>query len=213
MDRRPPSRLRSPLGPRVVVGLVTALCLVAEAGAVVTITAGYTGNRSVTMRVGTPTAGSVDTVQFNVDGATVGNSQTTAAASVNGNGSAVAASSGGVVAAVSMSVPNNRVPQSMTTTVTSPVSLTCIAGGCVSATIPFSAISWVVTPAPTGPNAAFDFQSGAFTGGSTQTLIAFTLQSAGTFSASSTLSFSYANTTAFPAGTYSGTVTYTATLP
>lgn len=213
MDMQHPSRLRSPLWPRAAVGLVTALCLVCEAGAVVTLTQGYNGTRTLTMRVGTPTAGTIDTVQFDVENSPSGNSRPTAA-SVNGNGIAIPASSGGVVIDMNMKVPSGNAPQSMTTTVSSPVALTCLLGGCGGATIPFSSISWVVTPTPSGQYAAIDWKNGTFVGGTAQQVLSFTLSGgAGIVDAQSTLNFSYANTTAYPAGTYSGTVTYTASLP
>jgi len=191
----------------------------ADAGAVVTIITGYTGVRTLTMRVGTPVAGTVDTVQFDVVGATTGNSLP-AAASVIGNGTPIAASSGGVAITIDMKVNNGNIIQPFSMTVTSPTALTCASGGCGGTTIPFSTISWVVSPAPSGANAAFDIQNGTFAGGTTQSLNTFaigggitTIPFAATVNFSSIMSFSYANTTAFPAGNYSGTVTYTATLP
>jgi len=201
-----------------VVGGVTALCLVSEAGAVVTISSIYLGTRTLTLRVGTATAGAIDTVQFNVGGATVGNSLPYAAA-VNGNGVAIAASSGGAVAInMKMQVPASKVPQNVTTTVTYPPALTCISGGCGSAAIPFSKIRWT-----TNSPSSLDFQSGYFSdGGSPKTIQSGQLNSTadplislvgGTFDVSNTMTFTYINDVAYPAGNYSGTVTYTATLP
>lgn len=200
------------------VGLAALVGCVFDASAVVTVTTGYTGVRTLTMRVGTPTAGAVDTVQFNVVNPTVGNSLTTAP-SVNGNGVAIVASSGGVPITMNMRVPNGNLVQSFRMTVTSPPALTCISGGCGSTTIPFSTISWIATPTPSGNNSQFDFQSGTFAAGSTQSMNGFstttntTLGFAATVDFSSTLNFSYSNVTAYPAGVYSGTVVYTATLP
>lgn len=213
MDMRLPSRRRSSLWPCAAAGLVTALCLFSEAGAVVTTACCYSGTRTLTLRVGTPTAGAIDTVQFNVGGASVGNSLPWAASS-NGNGTPVAASSGGVVISMNMQVPSGNLAQSVTTTVTSPAALTCISGGCGSTGIPFSKLSWTATP-----QSSDDFQNGTFNAGSTQTIQTGTFNGylfqiiGGTYDASSTLNFTYANDTAYPAGTYSGTVTYTATLP
>jgi hypothetical protein len=199
-------------------GLAALFGCVFDASAVVTVTAGYTGVRTLTMRVGTPTAGAVDTVQFNVVNPATGNSQTSAP-SVNGNGVAIAANSGGVPITMNMRVPSGNLVQRFTMTVTSPPDLTCVSGGCGSTTIPFSTISWIATPTPSGNNSAFDFQSGTFAAGSTQSMNNFptttntTLNSAATVDFSSTLTFSYSNVTAYPAGIYSGTVVYTATLP
>lgn len=204
---------------QVAVGLVAFAGCVFDAHAVVTVTPGYNGQLTLTMRVGTPTAGVVDTVQFNVVNPTVGNSLTSAP-SVNGNGVAIAASSGGVPISVIMRVPKRDKKQLFSMTVTSPPALTCVSGGCGTTTIPFSTISWIATPTPSGNNSAIDFQSGTFAGGSTQSMNTFSTTSLdprvdfdATTDISSTLNFSYSNVTAYPAGVYSGVVTYTATLP
>lgn len=198
--------------------LVAAAWLVpvAQSGAVVTIINGYTGVRTLVMRIGTAAPGSIDTVQFDVGGVS-GNSQVFSP-TVNGNGVAIAASTGAVPISMNMRVPSGNLVQAFSMTVTSPTALTCVSGGCGASTIPFSAISWTVTTAPTGANANFDFQNGTFVGGTTQSLNNFpigtttTLGFAAQVTFSNTLNFQYANTTAFPAGNYSGTVVYTATL-
>lgn len=185
-------------------------------GAVVTIVNGYTGVRTLEMRIGTPTPGTVDTVQFNVGGA-AGNSQVFSP-TVDGNAVAIAASTGAVAISMNMRVPAGNLVQAFSMTVTSPPALTCVSGGCGATTIPFSDISWTVTTAPTGANANFDFQNGTFIAGTTQSLNNFpvgtttTLGFAAQVTFSNTLNFRYANTTAYPAGNYSGTVVYTATL-
>ena len=90
-----------------------------------------------------------------------------------------------------------------TLTVTVPAVLTNGAGD----TISFSMISW--TSGGSGDVGAEPFPAGTFSAGTTQTL--------GTIArdqwAASCLSFSYSNTTVPPAGTYSGTVTYTLSAP
>lgn len=184
-----------------------------RAEAVVTTATFYFGTRTLTLRVGTATTGAIDNVQFDVGNTGLGNSMPTAA-NPHGNGVPVAASTTPVQIRMNMQVPAGNIPQAVTTTVTSPVGLTCISGGCGAAVIPFSAISWVAAPAATG-----DFQNGTFAGGSTQTIQTYTLTGlgptlfGGTADVSTTLTFSYANTTAYPAGNYRGTVTYTASLP
>lgn len=209
---------RSLIWARSVASLIATVSFVSDAGAVVTTACCYSGTRTLTLRVGTPTAGAIDTVQFNVDGASAGNSLPTVASS-NGNGTPITATSGGVVIYMNMQVPVGNLAQSVTTTVTSPAGLTCISGGCSSTSIPFSKISWTATP-----QSSDDFQNGAFIAGSTQTIQSGALPGGGltgilisifggTYTASSTLNFTYANDTAYPAGSYSGTVTYTATLP
>lgn len=189
---------------------LAAVC--GHAGAVITVTTGFVGTRTLTLRVGA--VAGVDTVQFNVIGASTGNSLP-AAAPIHGNGTAIAASSGGVTFRMLMQVPAGNVPQPMTTTVTSPAALTCTGGNCTGYVIPFSSISWTVSPAPSGTYAALDLQNGTFvSGGGTQTLLAFTLTgAAGVIEVATTMNFSYANTLAYPAGVYSGTVTYTTSLP
>lgn len=183
------------------------------AHAVVTTASFYFGTRTLTLRVGTATAGAVDTVQFDVGNTASGNALPTAA-NPHGNGVPVSASTPPVPIRLSLQVPPGNSPQTVTTTVTSPAALSCVSGGCGSAVIPFTAISWVAAPAATG-----DFQNGTFAGGSTQTLQTYTLAGllpvlvGGTAEVSTTLTFSYANTTAYPAGNYRGTVIYTASLP
>jgi len=73
-----------------------------------------------------------------------------------------------------------------------------------STTIPFSEISWTA-------GGSGGFTSGAFSGGANQQLDQFT----GPGSRTGTYSFSYANTTYYPAtvAPYNGTVTYTLTSP
>ena len=204
-----------PSAARRCVALAVFLVLAAlgeQAGAVVTVTTGYTGTRTLTLRVGA-TAG-VDTVQFNVQGATVGNSQAYAAP-VSGNATSIAATGTGVTFRMYMQVPSINIPQPMTTTVTSPAALTCSTGNCSGYSIPFSSIGWTVSPAPSGTYAALDLQNGVFvSGGGTQTLLNFSLTTAaGAAEVASTMNFYYTNTVAYPAGTYTGTVTYTTSLP
>lgn len=76
----------------------------------------------------------VDTVQFNVQGTTVGNSQVHAPP-VGGNATAIAAVGTGVTFRMYMQVPLFNIPQPMTTTVTSPAALTCTTATAVG--IPF----------------------------------------------------------------------------
>ncbi len=204
-----------PSAARRCVALAVFLVLAAlgeQAGAVVTVTTGYTGTRTLTLRVGA-TAG-VDTVQFNVQGAAVGNSQVYAAP-VSGNATSIAATGTGVTFRMYMQVPLFNIPQPMTTTVTSPAALTCSTGNCSGYSIPFSSIGWTVSPAPSGTYAALDLQNGVFvSGGGTQTLLNFSLTTAaGAAEVASTMNFYYTNTVAYPAGTYTGTVTYTTSLP
>jgi hypothetical protein len=192
-----------------------ALCFATQASAVITVTAGYTGIRTITMRVGTATSGVIDVVQFNVANTPNGNSQAFAA-SVNGNGVALLASSGAVTIAINMKTPTSLGTQTFSTTVTSPASLTCVSGGCGAATIPFSTISWTSTTVAGAPNSAFDIQNGTFIPGTTQSLSTFaagatTMGSGFDINWTNSMTFSYTSATAYPAGNYTGRVTYTAT--
>jgi hypothetical protein len=199
----------SPIGRRL---RHVLLCLVslfgaASAHAVITVVTGYTGIRTLTMRIGTPTTGVIDTVTFNVGGTPAGNSLATAP-SVNGNGVAIAAAGGGVVIQTFFQTPAATAPDTLNVSVSAPAALTCISGGCGAATIPFSSISWTIAA-----TSALDFRAGTFVNAGAFAIEGpGTLNGAGTVDITNTLNFFYANTTAFPAGTYSGTVIYTASL-
>lgn len=87
-------------------------------------------------------------------------------------------------------------------TVTAPTHLTNVAGN----TIPFSQITW--TSSGNGDTGAQPFPAGGFTGG-TQTLANFPVNTW----RESCHSFSYGNDAVVAAGTYTGRVTYTLTVP
>lgn len=87
-------------------------------------------------------------------------------------------------------------------TVTAPASLTNAAGN----TIPFSQITW--TSSGNGDTGTQPFPAGGFTGG-TQTLGSFPVNTW----RESCHTFSYGNDAVVAAGTYTGTVTYTLTVP
>jgi hypothetical protein len=97
---------------------------------------------------------------------------------------------------------NNNGPASATLSVTSPATLTTVAGD----TIPFSQISWTVAaPGSSNPNV---ISAGTFSGAS-QTLATV---AANTY-IENCHTFSYANSAPQAAGTYNGRVTYTMTSP
>jgi hypothetical protein len=100
-------------------------------------------------------------------------------------------------------VGNAGGPGGATVTATVPAALTDTSGD----TIPFSQISW--TSNGIGDAGAEPFPAGTFVAGGTQSI--------GTIAknqwAESCWSFSYANTTVHPAGTYTGTVLYTLAAP
>lgn len=89
-----------------------------------------------------------------------------------------------------------------TLTVTAPSSLTTGSGDA----IPFSQISW--TSSGNGDTGAQPFPAGTFTGG-TQTLASFPVNTW----RESCHAFSYGNNAVVAAGTYTGRVTYTLTVP
>ena len=99
-------------------------------------------------------------------------------------------------------------------TVDSSAGMACVPGsGCGSVTIPFTTVSWQTqNPDVSG----LDIRSGAFTGDAGQQIALFGLPLLTNLSSSTVmnnlLSFSYANSTLYPAGTYRGRVVFTATM-
>ena len=92
--------------------------------------------------------------------------------------------------------------------------MSCVSGGCGSTIIPFSTVSWVSNNLQGGANAGLDIQSGSFNDSAAQGLVALTVP-AGSDSVTirNVLVFTYSNATLYPSGTYSGRVTFTATVP
>lgn len=182
-------------------GLLASLCLAGEASAVFTYTSISVTRREVTLRVGTNTAGVVDNVVFDVGGAAVG-------------GGTVASTTGGIYVQVTVRKPVTGNPaRAQSLTVDSSAGLACVAGsGCGATVIPFTTISWVSVVQESGPYANWDIPSGTFTGGATQTLYSNNVEPAvgGVMDSINTLTFSYANTTVYPSGNYTGRVVFTA---
>lgn len=175
----------------------TALGLLTPAEAVFTIIGGTLFPHTISISVGS-TGASVDTVNF---GTIAGNLV----------GSGVVAAPGTVAVAVTALT---LVADSRTVTVNadSTAGMTCQSPStCDSTNIPFSTVSWMVSNSvtPSGSPSVFDIQPGSFTGSASQTIASF--PSARTMS--NTLSFKYANSTVYPAGSYIGRVTYTASMP
>ena len=81
------------------------------------------------------------------------------------------------------------------------------AASCGSTTIPFDTVSWTVGNAAKVDGG--DVQPGQFDMSSAQPIARF----ASARQLKSTLLFRYANTTVYPAGTYTGRVTFTASMP
>ena len=182
-------------------GLLASLCLAGEASAVFTYTNLYVSRREVTLRVGTNTAGVVDNVVFDVSGAVAG-------------GGTVASTTGGIYVQVTVRKPVTGNPwQAQSLTVDSSAGLACVTGsGCGVTVIPFNTISWVSVVQESGDYADWDIPSGTFTGGASQTLYSNNVNPAfgGVMESTNTLTFSYANTTVYPSGNYTGRVVFTA---
>lgn len=176
-------------------------CLLAPAGAVFTaVPVSLLGAASITLQVGTATAGSIDNLVFDVTGTRVMPSATPIS-----NATSVP------VRVVTSRTALAYLGATVRVTVDSSGGLVCVGGsGCGSTIIPFSSISWVST----NPDASGeDVQSGAFTGSTAQVIAQFTQNSlleARGFS--NQLLFTYANSTVYPAGQYKGRVVFTATM-
>lgn len=181
------------------------LGVVPQAGAVLT-NISFTGNNSITLQVGTPTAGAIDNVVFNVTGPNAGLTPTpvTNPASVPFRVTTDHASFG-------FSNFNAALY------VNSSAGLACVGGsGCGATIIPFNSISWTVSDATSPPGG--DIQNGSFDGSASQQIAGFV--AGGCFfifcspavEMTNTLTFTYANSTQYPAGQYRGRVVFTATL-
>ena len=119
------------------------------------------------------------------------------------------------------------------TTTSRPVSLTvdssggmaCQSGGCGATVIPFSKVSWVASN--NGAASSGDIQSGTFTGSAAQQIASFEANTTICWPFSwlclisqyqtqqlnqTRMRFFYANDVIYPAGTYTGTVRFTATM-
>ncbi|WP_398500611.1 hypothetical protein [Variovorax sp.] len=162
----------------------------------------FTGNR-VMLRVGA-TGGTIDNVAFAVTGANI---QPSPAPVTRPDTVTILLTADKALLALSVNT--------VRLTATPAIGLTCTtSGSCGSTAIPFSAISWVST----NPDASGqDIQSGTFNAtGSPQQIAQFSLPFLSFLSArmemNNALRFSYANSTLYPSGTYTGRVTFTATM-
>ena len=176
------------------VSSVTALGLLAPAEAVVTHLANSSVD-TISIRVGSVNA--VDTVNFG-----------TIAGDVVGNNLPVAAA-GTVEIVVSAEGTGNR---DITVNADSVAGMSCQSvSSCGGAIIPFSTVSWTVgsLSSPGGSQSLSSMPAGSFNGSNSQTVASFK----SSHRLSNTLSFKYANDAVYPAGTYRGRVTFTASMP
>lgn len=208
--------LRGGLKMRMSMGLLAALCFIPEAGAVFFDTP-IGKNRKITMRVGS--ANTVNNVvTFNVTGANVrsNSAPVTGVPNAGANPAPSPAQINGVevsAAAVFTDTSNNTV----TVKVDSSVALQCVPStGCGSTTIPFNRIKW--TSYNHDSRAGYgggDIQDGTFSGSASQQLHRHTWNGGNNSNGSTTISnvlvFQYDNAILYPAGQYTGTVTFTAT--
>jgi hypothetical protein len=189
------------------VALALLAGLAPRAGAVFTYAPTSSAAYGITLQVGS--AAAIDEVVFNATGTNAGLATGTALPG-----------SQQITIRVSPARPARLLVENrpVTLTATVPVGLTCTTtSSCGTHVIPFGAISWISTDT-TSPRQG-DIPSASFVAGSTQTLASFDgatatllLVNGDTRFMSNTLSFQYANTTIYPAGSYSGTVSFTATM-
>jgi len=178
---------------------------VQDAGAVFTFTGSY-GTIGLVMQVGSPNL--VDEVVFNVTGTNLGKTPAAVPGTVSGSAS-------GVVIKVTPTRPLLTFPDSVTVTVDSSLALSCqTPATCSGVNIPFTNIRWTSTDATTPSGGNTDIQSGTFTGTAGQEVARYSPWGflEGSRQMSNTLNFSYINTTLYPAGTYKGSVRFTATM-
>lgn len=208
-----------PMGPRLHRALraaalaAFALCWAQQAAAVFTFTA--LGSARVIMRVGSDN-GRVNSVTFPVTGASIGPTQTRVIG-VRGDGAPAIAPANGVEIEVETRMPNNLWGNNtMTLLANSSGGLTCVGGsGCGATIIPFTTIGWTSYNLATGTGAGEDIQDGTFNGSGAQKLAEHTTWT-GIFGSSVNMSnvlvFHYDSATLYPAGRYTGTVVFTASI-
>lgn len=159
---------------------------------------------SVRLRVGSP-SGIVDSVGFTIPGDSVGSGK-----SIVQDISPVALAA--LVQVEIQARTMNPGDRTALLTVTTPPGL-CHSSGCAVAIVPMTEIAWtsldVQTRGADGNTAQGGIESGVFVASTTTTLLTFPSGQR----AISYLQFRFLNTTLFPAGTYSGRVMFTASMP
>ncbi len=174
-----------------------------EAGAVFTDIGAASLNQlrhQILIRVGTNVAGSVDAANFGtIAGDKVGDGSTQPTASTDIEVKAWTFSFGFV-----------NTDRTVTVTADSTAGMACATPAtCGSVIIPLSKVSWVSGNATAPAGGVFDMQSGTFSDGAAQTLASFPSRRR----MQNNLTFKFANDAVYPAGTYSGVVTFTASMP
>ena len=179
------------------------------------LTWGSLGARqSISMQIGSETTGTVNSVNFDVTGSLLSPDNT----SVQGTPSSNTPSTtplGGVPiifnAALTSRAATNYVYVKVTAT--TPAGLSCVSGsGCGLTVVPFNTISWVAYGNGSDANSqVVDVKSGTFVNNGTQNL-SYAGYQGGSPNVSNILMFKYNASTIYPAGRYTGRVTYTATI-
>ena len=194
---------------RVVVGLLLLLVLIPKASAVFTFSE-LTPERSITMQVGSSLFGRINSVKFDVSNASISSNSVLVTGIPSDTANTAATSpAGGMSVHLTAKMPETA---QVTLNVDSAAGLSCVAGsGCGMTIIPFNTISWISY----NHNATYptlDIQNGTFNGSSSQILATYSFFNT-SVKMSNVLIFQYANTTLYPAGQYSGRVTFTGSMP
>ncbi len=168
-----------------------------------TVAIGNGGGRLI-LQVGS-TAATINKVNFTVAGGSVGNGVAVLSSNVTPVSPTCPANT---VLIDAQARSQNNTPRTATLTVDSSIPLTT-----GTFTIPFSQIAWVSSTPGGGGNGCLNspvtIPSGAFTGAAGQSLITMGTSSRACVCAQ----FSYRNQNVVSAGTYTGRVTYTLTMP
>ena len=214
-----PQATQRPAQPPRTAALVLLACSwVLPAHAVITTVTDSCSTYALSLQVGAPTG--VDTVEFNVSGNNVGLTPT--------------AVTGTPTIEISVTpvrpVTSSSTARPVSLRVDSSSGLVCQSGsGCGATIIPFSKISWTVSNSSGA--AAGDIQNGIFNNSSSQQIASFNANAtycsgfvflgaclfgswyyqSNTMNATR-LSFTYANDVIYPAGSYKGTVYFTASM-
>jgi hypothetical protein len=175
------------------------------------------GQRSITLRVGSNNT-TVNTVTFDVTGANVAPSPT-AVTGVPGGGAPVTSPTGGIEIEMTVNRRGNN-GETVRLLANSTAGMACTGGGCGSTSVPFTTVSWTSHNLEAGAGkVGLDIQSGTFSGSAAQQLVSLTVpatyggNSVDSVIVRNVLIFTYANSTLYPSGNYSGIVTFTATVP
>jgi hypothetical protein len=170
--------------------------------------------QSISLQIGSTSTGNVNSVNFDVSNALLAPNN----ASVQGTPSSDTPSTsptGGVPIIFSATFTSRAATNyvNVKVTATTPVGLTCVAGsGCGSTVVPFNTISWVAYGNGTDSNSQVaDVKSGTFVNNGTQNL-SYAGYKGSSPTVSNNLIFNYNASTIYPAGRYTGRVTYTATI-